>query len=134
MRPKIAASARLPHDAPAAVRTARYHDPVTQPPDTVVVEETAQESELEKRFQLILLDDNDHTYQYVIGMLGRIFGYGREKAFAIASIVDNQGQAVVETAAYDRVIKHQRLIHSYGPDPSIERCRGSMSALVEEAP
>ena len=35
-------------------------------------------------------------------MLGRLFGYGREKAFAIAAIVDGQGRAVVETASHSR--------------------------------
>ena len=108
----------------------------TPTPDaaTRVAEEPSTEAALAKRYHLILLDDNDHTYTYVVGMLGRIFGYEREKAYAIAGVVDSQGQAVVETAGYEQATRHQRMIHRNGADPRIERCRGSMSAIVEEAP
>ena len=92
------------------------------------------QTDLAKRYHLILHDDDDHTYQYVIEMLGKVFGYGREKAFAIAGVVDGQGQAVLETDAYDVVTGHQKQIHGYGRDPRIEHCKGSMSATVEEAP
>lgn len=102
--------------------------------DTALAEQAAAAAALEGNYHLILLDDNDHTYAYVVEMLGRLFGYGREKAFAIASIVDGQGRAVVETAAHSQVLKHQHLIHRFGPDPRIERCQGSMTALIEAAP
>ena len=101
---------------------------------TQVCDQAASETELAKRYHLFLLDDNDHTYQYVVEMLGRIFGYGTEKAFAIAAIVDGHGRAVVETAAYDQVLRHQRRIHVYGADPRLEQSQGSMSAILEEAP
>ena len=93
----------------------------------------AESTELDKRYHLILLDDDDHSYAYVVEMLGRLFGYSKEKAFAIAAMVDTQGRAIVETASYDRVRHDQQRIHDYGPDPRIARCLGSMSALVEEA-
>ena len=57
----------------------------------VVVPETEEETlgksqdELESLYHVILLDDNDHTYQYVVEMLSRIFGYGKDKAFADAA-------------------------------------------------
>ncbi|MFN8557801.1 MAG: ATP-dependent Clp protease adaptor ClpS [Dehalococcoidia bacterium] len=85
------------------------------------------------RFHLVLLDDDDHTYQYVIDLLGHVFGYGREKGFAIACVVDSQGRAIVETADEDTVSRHQAQIHAYGADPRIERCAGSMSAVIEPA-
>ena len=104
----------------------------TVSPGVRVVEDA--QTELAKRYHLILHDDDDHTYQYVIEMLGKVFGYGREKAFAIAGVVDGQGQAVLETDAYDVVTGHQKQVHGYGRDPRIEHCKGSMSATVEEAP
>ena len=107
---------------------------MTHRSETATRRETAPETGLEKRYHLILLDDDEHTYEYVIEMLGRIFGYEREKAYAIAGVVDSHGQAVVETAGYVQVTRRQRLIHRNGADPRIERCRGSMSAIVEEAP
>ena len=104
--------------------------PTTRPETRTRVEQTP---ELAPRFHLILLDDNDHSYDYVIEMLGSILGYGPEKSFALARVVDTQGRAIVETAGYEQVTGHQRQIHAYGADPRIPRSKGSMSAVVEPA-
>ena len=106
------------------------------PADTAVrpTIEQATDPALAPRYHLVLLDDNDHTYTYVVEMLGRIFGHGREKAFALARLVDTQGRAIVETAGLEQVTQHRQRIQSYGADPRIEHCKGSMSAVVEQAP
>ena len=62
------------------------------------VEESSTEDALEPLFHLVLLDDDYHTYDYVIEMLGKLFGYGREKAFVLARMVDTHGRVIVETA------------------------------------
>ncbi len=89
---------------------------------------------LEPLYHLILLDDNDHSYEYVVELLGHVLGYARDKAFALACVVDSQGQAIVETASKTQVTRHQERIHAYGADPRIPRCAGSMSAVIEPAP
>jgi ATP-dependent Clp protease adaptor protein ClpS len=100
-------------------------------PGTRVLEEV--DEALEPLYHLILLDDNEHTYDYVIVMLGKIFGYSREKAFAIACMVDNHGQAILMTAGHDAVTTKQNAIHSFGPDPKMAISKGSMSAIIEPA-
>src|SRR6266852_142623 len=100
---------------------------------TETPQQTATEAALEPLYHLILLDDNDHTYEYVVELLGRVLGYAPAKAFALACVVDSEGRAIVETAAKKRVLSHQQRIHSYGADPRIPRCAGSMSAVIEEA-
>ena len=39
-------------------------------------------------YNVVLLDDDDHTFEYVIGMLQQLFGYPREKGFQMAIEVD----------------------------------------------
>jgi ATP-dependent Clp protease adaptor protein ClpS len=89
---------------------------------------------LEPRYHLVLLDDDEHTYAYVIEMLGRVLGYDPEKAYALACIVDSEGRVTIETASHEQVTGHQRQIHAYGKDHRIPRCKGSMSAVVEPVP
>ena len=105
-------------------------------PDVVVEDDVDAErgSEFEKRYHLFLHDSDDHTYEYVIEMLGAVFGYSKEKAFAIASMIDGHGRGIVETADYETVRGHQDQIHNWGPDPRIPHCAGSLSATIEEAP
>jgi ATP-dependent Clp protease adaptor protein ClpS len=88
---------------------------------------------LAPRYHLILLDDDSHTYQYVIVMLGAVFGYGVEKGYAIACVVDSQGQAILMTDGYDEVRAKQERIHAFGADPLMAECKGSMSAVIEPA-
>lgn len=66
-------------------------------PATRVIQETG--SAVSSPYHLILLDDNEHTYQYVIAMLGSVFGYAPEKGFAIACVVDSEGRAILTTCA-----------------------------------
>jgi ATP-dependent Clp protease adaptor protein ClpS len=87
----------------------------------------------EPLYHLILLDDNHHTYQYVIMMLGSIFGYSPEKGFAIACVVDSDGQAIVMTGPKDKLTLKQEAIHAYGADPLMAESKGSMSAVLEPA-
>lgn len=99
----------------------------------VPVEAAGGEAALEPLYHLVLLDDNDHTYGYVVELLGHVFGYSTEKAFALACVVDSEGRAIVETAERKKVLRDQHRIHAYGADPRIPRCAGSMSAILEPA-
>jgi ATP-dependent Clp protease adaptor protein ClpS len=92
-----------------------------------------EEPELASLYHLILLDDDQHTYDYVIEMLGSIFGYGPKKAWALARVVDTQGRVILETASRERCEGHQSQIHAYGADPRMPTSLGSMSAILEEA-
>lgn len=88
---------------------------------------------LADRFHLILLDDQEHTYHYVISMLGAIFAYGWEKAYAIACMVDAQGEAILMTGGHDEVKRKQEAVHAFGADPHMPESKGSMSAIIEPA-
>ena len=85
------------------------------------------------RYHVILLDDNDHSYDYVIGMLGRVFGYSEQKSLLMACEVDNTGRVILLTTTREHAELKQEQIHSFGPDPLIPRCKGSMTAVLEPA-
>jgi len=83
------------------------------------------------RYHVILLDDDDHTYDYVIEMLMKLFNHSRERAFLMACEVDSTGKVIVDTTTRERAELKRDQIHSYGPDWRIPRCKGSMSACIE---
>jgi ATP-dependent Clp protease adaptor protein ClpS len=85
-------------------------------------------------YHVILLDDDDHTYEYVITMLQQLFGHPREKGFQLAREVDTTGRAVVLTTSKEHAELKVEQIHAFGPDPlSSRNCQGSMSAYIEPA-
>ena len=53
------------------------------------------------RYHVILWNDDDHTHEYVIEMMAKLFGHPREKGFQIAEEVDKQGKAICFTTALE---------------------------------
>ena len=84
-------------------------------------------------YNVILLNDDDHSYQYVIAMLQKLFGYPVEKGFKMAEEVDSKGRVIVATTSMEHAELKRDQIHAFGADPMIPRCKGSMSADIEPA-
>ena len=91
------------------------------------------EDELARLYHVILLDDNDHTYEYVIEMLTEIFSFTEEKAYAHTVEVDTNGHTRLITCSLQEAEKKRDQIHAYGPDRRLPRSLGSMAALIEPA-
>jgi ATP-dependent Clp protease adaptor protein ClpS len=109
--------------------------PVT---DTLTIPDTrSREDQKTKRqppYNVILLNDDDHTFHYVIAMMQELFGHPPEKGYQIALEVHNSGRCIVLTTSKEHAELKQDQIHAYGPDPhSSKDCQGSMTAIIEPA-
>lgn len=104
--------------------------PQTAPRTLPVSDEEVQQPKL---WHVVLLDDQDHTYEYVIQMLQTLFAKTLEQAFEIAKKVDEDGRAVCMTTHKELAELKQEQIHSFGPDARIASCKGAMSAVLEPA-
>jgi ATP-dependent Clp protease adaptor protein ClpS len=82
-------------------------------------------------YNVILLDDNDHSYAYVITMLQKLFGHPVEKGYELAKEVDTRGRAIVLTTTREHAELKRDQIHAFGKDDLIDGCAGSMSATIE---
>jgi ATP-dependent Clp protease adaptor protein ClpS len=84
-------------------------------------------------YHVVLLDDDEHTYDYVIEMLGKLFFLPAEVAYSHAVEVDATGRTIVITCELAQAEFGRDQIHSYGADPRMEISKGSMRATVEPA-
>jgi len=105
----------------------------TATPDVDVQEATDWALKHQPPYHVILLNDDDHSYEYVITMLKELFGHPIEKGFKMAQEVDESGRAIVLTTTREHAELKVDQIHAYGPDQTIPRCKGSMSAVAEPA-
>ena len=103
--------------------------------DTVTLpeEKTEEKTKRQPPYHVILLNDDDHSFQYVIHMLQQLFGHPPETGFKMAEEVHTRGRVIVATTSRERAELKQEQIHAFGPDPMIPRCAGSMSAVIEPA-
>jgi ATP-dependent Clp protease adaptor protein ClpS len=95
--------------------------------------EVREDRKYQPPYHVILLNDDDHSYQYVVVMLKELFAHPIEKGFKMAQSVDETGRAIVLTTTLEHAELKQDQIHAYGPDPTIPRCKGSMTAVLEPA-
>jgi ATP-dependent Clp protease adaptor protein ClpS len=93
--------------------------------------EIQQREERVPLFNVVLLNDDDHTYDYVIEMLGAIFLHPAHVAFHHAVEVDTTGRTIVMTCERAQAEFGRDQIQTYGADPRMETSKGSMSAIIE---
>ncbi len=92
--------------------------------------ELEQQQRRQPRYNVLLWDSDDHTFEYVIKMLRELFGHQKEQCKKIADQVDKDGKAVVLTTTREHAELKCEQIHAYGKD-DIEGSKGSMWSTIE---
>jgi ATP-dependent Clp protease adaptor protein ClpS len=113
---------------------------MAQPAQSAVVEpeqETTREAQQDRRtrqiprYHVVLWDDQDHSHEYVMRMMQKLFGYPLTRGFQIADEVDRRGRAVVLTTTKEHAELKRDQIHAFGKDGAIASCQGSMTSTIE---
>ena len=92
-----------------------------------------RKEELVPLYHVVLLNDDDHTYDYVVEMLQHLFLLSAAQAFRHAVEVDTTGRTVVITCERPQAEFARDQIQAYGADRRLPRSKGSMSARIEPA-
>lgn len=87
--------------------------------------------QLGKLYHVIILNDDEHTFDYVIEMLQAVFGFSYATALAHTMEADSTGSSIVWTSGLEEAERKRDQIHAYGADPRMPNSRGSVVALVE---
>lgn len=82
------------------------------------------------RYNVLLWDSDDHTFEYVEKMLRELFGHETEQCKVIAKDVDSEGRAIVLTTTMEHAELKRDQIHAYGRD-HLEGSKGSMWSTIE---
>ncbi|MBV9769097.1 MAG: ATP-dependent Clp protease adaptor ClpS [Bryobacterales bacterium] len=82
-------------------------------------------------YNVVLLDDAEHTYDYVVEMLGKLFALSAGDAWNHAVEVDKTGRTIVLTCDLPPAEFARDQIHAFGADWRMPSSKGSMSAVVE---
>ena len=94
----------------------------------------ASKPKRQPRYHVILWDDTDHTFDYVIRMMKNLFGYPEERGYQLAKEVDASGRVICLTTTREHAELKRDQIRGFGKDPLSARSRGSMFATIEPAP
>jgi ATP-dependent Clp protease adaptor protein ClpS len=110
---------------------------VAEPVQETVLKRRKKQNKKPKRqprYNVILWDDQEHTPEYFVAMMQKLFGYPSPRGIQIATEVDTRGRAIVLTTTKEHAELKRDQIHAFGKDPFIGTCQGSMSASIEPMP
>lgn len=101
--------------------------------DVLVRPQSKQRKQPKKapRYHVVLWNDEEHSYAYVIMMLGALFGYSKAEGRRIAERVDSNGKAIVFTSNLEQAEIKRDQILAFGPDSTMEKSTGPLQATIE---
>jgi len=67
-------------------------------------------------YAVVLLNDDKHTFNYVIEMLQKVFGYNLNRSLLLTTQVHVSGRAIVWTGTLEGAELKRELIRGYGTD------------------
>jgi ATP-dependent Clp protease adaptor protein ClpS len=82
-------------------------------------------------YNVVVLNDEYHTYDYVVEMLMYIFKFDLEKATDHTIEIDSTGRSIVYTGPLEHSEMKQEQINNCGSDPSVVDCHGPMAVRLE---
>ncbi len=85
-------------------------------------------------YHVIIMNDEDHTFEYVIELLCKIFYHDLTTAEVLTWRIHNTGRCVVLTTHKEKAELKRDQVLAYGPDPRLRRSKGSLSCYIEPAP
>jgi len=104
---------------------------VAPKPKAKVDEET--KTRRQPPYHVILLNDETHTFEYVIELLMKIFGHARPTAEQLTLRVHLTGRAIVLTTHRELAELKRDQVLSYGPDPRMSVSKGPIGCVIEAA-
>jgi ATP-dependent Clp protease adaptor protein ClpS len=106
-------------------------EPIVRPKRRQKTEAQRERPKRQPRYHVILWDDDDHTFDYVIQMMLELFGHPESKGERIAEEVDLRGRAICLTTTLEHAELKRDQIHAYGREKDNPKSKGSMWASIE---
>ncbi len=84
--------------------------------DPMLDTDTDTRTAYQPRYAVVVLNDEDHTFDYVINMFLKVFRYETEKCFLLTREIHEKGRAIVWTGSLEVAELKKEQIQSMGRD------------------
>jgi len=118
------------------------HDDEATPDEPIVTTQTAPrtratpstQTRRQPPYHVVILNDEEHTFDYVIELLTKLFGHPLAKAMELTLTIHTTGRAVVYTTHKEKAELKRDQVLAYGPDPRMSVSKGPLGCYIEPAP
>lgn len=84
-------------------------------------------------YNVIILNDEEHTFDYVIELLTKLFAHSASTAETLTWRIHNTGRAIVYTTHKEKAELKRDQVLAYGPDPRMSISKGPLGCYIEPA-
>jgi ATP-dependent Clp protease adaptor protein ClpS len=84
-------------------------------------------------FNVIILNDEEHTFDYVVELLRKLFAHPLQAAIELTWRIHLTGRAVVYTTHKEKAELKCEQVIAYGPDPRMTESKGPLKCYIEPA-
>lgn len=97
---------------------------------------TAQATETQRQppYNVVILNDEEHTFDYVIELLTKLFAHPLAVAKELTWRIHLTGRAIVYTTHREKAELKREQVLAYGPDPRMSISKGPLGCYIEPAP
>ena len=96
--------------------------------------ESSSKTRRQPPYNVVVLNDEEHTFEYVIELLTKLFGHSLLLAEKLTWQIHNAGRAIVMTTHKELAELKCDQVLSYGPDPRMAKSKGPLGCYIEPAP
>ncbi len=100
-------------------------------PKTKAVEST--ETRKLPPYNVILVNDEVHTFEYVIDLLCKVFAHSLSTSETLTWRIHNTGRAIVYTTHKEKAELKRDQVLGWGPDPRMSASKGPLNCYIEAA-
>ncbi len=122
-----------------------YPDEVeTDTPDALVSTATATRTDAEEQagtrtrrqppYNVIILNDEEHTFEYVVELLMTLFGHPLATAKDLTWRIHTTGRAIVYTTHKEKAELKRDQVLACGADPRMSISKGPLGCYIEPVP
>lgn len=96
--------------------------------------EVSNKTETQPLWNVIILNDEEHSVEFVVQLLMELFGHDMEKSIALTIQIDREGSAIVDVTTKERAELKADQVKSKGRDPRMgSRSTGPLCCEIEPA-
>src|SRR5205823_7608127 len=85
-------------------------------------------------YHVVILNDEEHTFDYVIELLTKLFTHPLATAKDLTWRIHTTGRAIVYTTHKELAELKRDQVLAYGPDPRMSISKGPLDCYIEPAP
>jgi ATP-dependent Clp protease adaptor protein ClpS len=130
------------HRDPGVVPMGDVHDHETAVAEPVVTTRTATrprsdpstKTRRQPPYNVVILNDEEHTFDYVIDLLTKLFRHSLPTAEGLTWRIHSTGRAVVYTTHKEKAELKRDQVLAWGPDPRMSVSKGPLGCYIEPAP